>query len=221
MSPHLLVWDSVAERFYETGVSKAVLFVQIADGSYPLGVAWSGLTAIGEKPGGAEVTKKFADNIEYLALMSRETFALTIEAFTFPDEFGVCDGSVQGAPGVQVGQQARSTFGLAYRTEIGNDIDGNAHGYKLHLIYGCMASPSERSNASINEGPETMALSWEVTSSPAMLTSFEPVSHIVISSLDAPATELAAFEDIIYGLDTPVDARLPLPAEVITLLTAV
>lgn len=213
-----LVWDVVGERNYETGVSKGVLYPMVS-GAYPKGVAWSGLTTVTETASGAEATPLYADNIKYLNLMSVEELGGTIEAYTAPDEFGACDGTAELATGVSIGQQPRQTFGLAYQTILGNDTENNKHGYKIHLIYGALASPTERSYATVNDSPEAMTMSWEFSTTPVSVTGFEPTSLVVIDSTKVDAEKLAAFEAIIYGSDN-VEARLPLPDEVATLLGA-
>lgn len=213
-----LLWDSVGDRLYETGVDRGVLFVQSATGTYPLGVAWNGLTAVTESPSGAEPSPQYADNIKYLNLMSTEEFGATIEAFTYPEEFAQCDGSAELVTGVMVGQQSRKTFGLAYRTAIGNDTDGTDHGYKIHLIYGAKAAPSEKGYQTMNDSPEAITFSWEVTTTPVEVTGFKPTASLVIDSTLVDSTQLSAFEDILYGT-TEEEARLPLPDEVKTLLT--
>lgn len=212
-----LTWDQTGERYYETGVKKGVLYPQSTEGAYPKGVAWNGLTAVTESPSGAEATALYADDMKYLNLYSAEEFGATIEAYTYPDEFAACDGSAELTPGVSIGQQKRSTFGFSYTTAIGNDVDGSDHGYKLHLIYGCKAAPSERAYATINDSPEAITFSWEVTSTPVNVTGFKPTSCITIDSTKANAEKLAALEKILYG-DTEVEARLPLPDEVATLM---
>lgn len=214
-----LLWDSVGERLYETGVDRGVLFVQDATGAYPLGVAWNGLTAVTESPSGAEPSPQYADNIKYLNLMSTEEFGATIEAFTYPDEFAPCDGSAELVAGVMLGQQSRKTFGLAYRTAIGNDTDGTDHGYKIHLIYGAKAAPSEKGYQTMNDSPEAITFSWEVTTTPVQVAGFKPTASLVVDSTLVDPTKLAAFEDILYGSEVE-EARLPLPDEVKTLLTA-
>ena len=213
-----LVWDVVGERNYETGVSKGVLYPMVS-GAYPKGVAWSGLTTVTETASGAEATPLYADNIKYLNLMSVEELGGTIEAYTAPDEFGACDGTAELTAGVSIGQQPRQTCGLAYQTILGNDTENNNHGYKIHLIYGALASPTERSYATVNDSPEAMTMSWEFSTTPVSVTGFEPTSLVVIDSTKVDAEKLAAFEAIIYGSDD-VEARLPLPNEVATLLGA-
>ena len=213
-----LVWDVVGERNYETGVSKGVLYPMVS-GAYPKGVAWSGLTTVTETASGAEATPLYADNIKYLNLMSVEELGGTIEAYTAPDEFGACDGTAELTAGVSIGQQPRQTFGLAYQTILGNDTENNNHGYKIHLVYGALASPTERSYATVNDSPEAMTMSWEFSTTPVSVTGFEPTSLVVIDSTKVDAEKLAAFEAIIYGSEDQ-EARLPLPNEVATLLGA-
>lgn len=212
-----LTWDTTGDRLYETGIKKGVLYPQSALGTYPLGVAWNGLTAVTESPSGAEPTPIYADDIKYLSLMSAEEFGATIEAYTYPDEFAACDGSASLTEGVTIGQQARQSFGLSYRTTLGNDVVGEAYGYKLHLIYGAMAAPSEKAYATINDSPEAITMSWEITTTPVAVTGFKPTASITIDSTKVDATKLAALEKILYG-DTGA-ARLPLPDEVKTLMT--
>lgn len=212
-----LVWDNTGERLYETGVNQGVLYPQGVNGTYPLGVAWNGLTAVTESPTGAEATPLYADNIKYLNLMSAEEFGATIEAYTYPDEFAQCDGSAEIATGVMIGQQSRKVFGLSYKTALGNDVDGTDHGYKLHLIYGALAAPSEKGYSTINDSPEAITFSWEITTTPVAVTGFKPTASITIDSTKADATKLAALEAILYGADLE-EARLPLPDEVATLM---
>lgn len=196
-----LNWDAIGERFYETGIDHGVLY-PVEGGIYPKGYAWNGLTNISESPSGAEQTPLYADNIKYLTLTSAEEFGLTIEAYTYPDQWEECDGTASLSEGVKIGQQARKKFGLSYRTKIGNDTDGDAHGYKLHLVYGCSASPSERGYATVNDSPEAITFSWEVTTTPVILDGYNPVSLITIDSTTANASKLKALEDILYGSDT-------------------
>lgn len=225
----LLSWDATGEKLFETGVDHGVLYVQGPTGAYTDGVVWNGLTTVTESPSGAEANPQFADNIKYLNLFSAEEFGATIEAFTYPEEFGICDGTAQPSVGVLVGQQARRSFGFSYRTLIGNDIAGQDHGYKLHLIYGCQASPSEKAYTTINDSPEAITFSWEITTTPiAAGGTLRPTASIVIDSTKVAAAELAELESILYGTDadagaeppvTATLARLPLPAEVIALFS--
>lgn len=212
-----IVWDKTGERLYETGVKKGVLYPQAAGGTYPKGVAWNGLTAVTESPSGAEATPLYADDIKYLNLMSVEEFGATIEAYTYPDEFAACDGSAEVAAGVSIGQQPRSAFGLCYVTTLGNDTEGNKHGYKIHIIYGAMAAPSEKAYATINDSPEAITFSWEVTTTPVSVTGFEPTASVVIDSTKVAAEKLAALEAVLYGSESE-EARLPLPDEIVTLV---
>lgn len=214
-----LIWDNTGERLYETGVKQAVLYVQSAGGTYPKGVAWNGITAVTESPSGAEATPLYADDIKYLSLISAEEFGATIEAYTYPEEFAECDGSASIATGVVIGQQKRKAFGLAYKTTLGNDVDNNDYGYKLHLIYGALAAPSEKAYATINDSPEAITFSWEVTTTPVSVAGYKPTAIVTIDSTKADKTKLAALETILYGADE-VEARLPLPDEVATLMKA-
>ena len=216
-----LVWDKTGDRLYETGVKNGVLYIPTA-GVYSKGVAWNGLTAVTESPSGAEATALYADDTKYLSLMSAEEFGATIEAYTYPDEFAACDGSAELADGVMIGQQKRSTFGLCYKTTIGNDTEGNEHGYKLHIIYGALAKPSERAYATISDSPEAITFSWEITTTPVNVTGAKPTASLVIDSTKADPSKLAALEDILYGKDgEPAnEPRLPLPDEIKTLMTA-
>lgn len=216
-----LVWDKTGDRLYETGVKNGVLYIPTA-GVYSKGVAWNGLTAVTESPSGAEATSLYADDIKYLSLMSTEEFGATIEAYTYPDEFAACDGSAELADGVTIGQQKRSTFGLCYKTTIGNDTDGNDHGYKLHIIYGAQAAPSEKAYATINDSPEAITFSWEITTTPVNVTGAKPTASLVIDSTKADPSKLAALEDILYGKDgePASEPRLPLPDEIKSLMTA-
>ena len=212
-----IVWDQTGERLYETGVKQGVLYVQDTQGTYPKGVAWNGLTAVTESPSGAEATPLYDDDIKYLNLISTEELGGTIEAYTYPDEFAECDGSASIATGVYIGQQPRKTFGMCYTTTVGNDVDSNAHGYKLHLIYGALASPSEKAYSTINDSPEAITFSWEFSTTPVNVTGFKPTANIVIDSTKATPEKLAALEKILYG-DTEVEPRLPLPNEVAQLM---
>lgn len=203
-----LVWDQTGERLYETGVKKGVLYPQ-TNGAYPKGVAWNGLTAVTESPSGAEATALYADDIKYLNLLSTEEFGATIEAYTYPEEFAQCDGSAAIAEGVMIGQQKRNTFGLAYSTTLGNDVDGNDFGYKLHLIYGALAAPSEKSYATINDSPEAITFSWEVSTTPVNVNGFKPTASITIDSTKVDPEKLAALEEILYGKDHTLLATQP------------
>ena len=208
-----IVWDKTGERFYETGVSKGVLYVQSTEGTYPKGVAWNGLTAVTESPSGAEATPLYADDTKYLNLMSTEEFGATIEAYTYPDEFAQCDGSAELATGVTIGQQPRKTFGMCYRTALGNDVDGSNHGYKLHIIYGALAAPSEKGYTTINDSPEAITFSWEVSTTPVNVTGFKPTASLVIDSTKVAAEKLTALEALLYGGEA-TEAKLPLPDEI-------
>ena len=212
-----LTWDKNSERFYETGTDKGVLYPMSSAGTYDKGVAWNGLTAVTESPSGAEATALYADNIKYLNLISAEDFAATIEAYMSPEEFDECDGTAEIAPGVTIGQQKRKMFGLSFRSIIGNDTDGNDHGYKIHIIYGATASPSERAYATVNDSPEAMTLSWELTTTPVAVTGHKPTAHLEINSTKVDPEKLAALEAILYGSDSE-EARLPLPDEIVELI---
>lgn len=219
-----LVWDKSSERLYETGVKNGVLYVQGTGGTYPKGVAWNGLTAVTESPSGAEPTPLYADDIKYLNLLSTEEFGATIEAYTYPDEFAECDGSKSLATGVYIGQQARKAFGMCYKTTLGNDTEGNDHGYKLHIIYGALAAPSEKAYETINDSPEAITFSWEISTTPVNVKGSKPTATIVIDSTKANPEKLAALEVILFGADAPngegtgTDPRLPLPDEIATLM---
>ena len=213
-----LVWDQTGERLYETGVKYGVLYVQEA-GLYPKGVVWNGLTAVTESPSGAEATPLYADDTKYLNLMSAEEFGATIEAYTYPDEFMVCDGSAELSTGIYVGQQARKIFGMCYRTTVGNDTDSSEHGYKLHLIYGALASPSEKAYSTINDSPDAITFSWEVTTTPVNVTGHKPTATVVIDSTKVSAEAMAALEAVLYGSED-AEARLPLPDEIVTIVGA-
>ena len=214
-----LTWDNTGERIFETGVKQGVLYPIQPDGKYTKGVAWNGLTAVTESPSGAEATALYADDIKYLNLLSNEEFGATIEAYTYPDEFAECDGSAELATGVMIGQQKRKTFGLCYRTTIGNDVEGNDYGYKLHLVYGCLAAPSEKGYSTINDNPDAITFSWEVSTTPVNVEGFKPTSQITIDSTKADPTKLAALEAVLYG-GAETEAKLPLPDEVATLMSA-
>ena len=217
-----ITWDDTSKRLYETGVKMGVLYPIQSGGAYTKGVAWNGLTAVTESPSGAEATALYADDIKYLNLMSNEEFSATIEAYTYPDEFAECDGSAALAKGVMIGQQKRKTFGLCYRTTLGNDVEGNDYGYKLHLVYGCLAAPSEKAYSTINDSPEAITFSWEVSTTPVAVTGFKPTSQITIDSTKVDTSKLSALENILYGTnadgDTGAEPRLPLPDEVATLM---
>lgn len=219
-----LVWDAPGEKLFETGVDHAVLYPLAANGEYTPGVAWNGITSVAETPEGAEPESQYADNIKYLTLMSAEDLNGTIEAYTYPDEWAQCDGSAELSKGVMIGQQTRKTFGLCYRTKIGNDVDGQDHGYKLHLLYGAKASPSERTYETMNDSPEPIAFSWEYETTPVPVTNHAPTALVTIDSTKVDATKLAALEDILYGTDaegdggTATDPRLPLPDEIAAML---
>lgn len=212
-----LTWDKTGERYYETGVKNCALYVRNSDGSYPSGVAWNGITAVTESPSGAEASPLYADDIKYLNLVSTEELGGTIEAYTYPDEFAECDGSAELVTGVMLGQQVRKTFGLAYKTTLGNDTEGNDHGYKLHLIYGCLAAPSEKAYATINDSPEAITFSWEFTTTPVEVAGFKPTANITIDSTKVDAAKLKAFEEVLFGSDD-AEPKLPLPNEVAQLL---
>ena len=219
----LLKWDETGERLYETGVKQGVLYPIDANNKYSVGTAWSGLTKVTEKPTGAEATELYADDIKYLNLMSAEKLEGTIEAYMYPEEFMECDGSAEPETGVTVGQQTRKTFGLCYRTTLGNDTIGNDYGYKLHLIYGCKASPSEKGYETINDSPSAITFSWEFKTTPVSVTGLKPTANLTIDSTKADAENLALLESILYGTaaeggSEAVDARLPLPDEVIYIL---
>lgn len=211
-----LVWDEVGDRLYETGVDHGVLYIPDSEGAYDDGVAWNGLTTVTESPTGAEPNAQYADNIKYLNLFSAEQFGATIEAFTYPDEFAQFDGLAVPSPGVLVGQQGRKRFGLCYRTKLGNDVVGEDFGYKIHLVYGCYASPSEKAYSTINDSPEAITFSWALTTIPVAVTGLRPTSIITINSTEVDADTLADLEQILYG-DTGVDPALPLPDTIITM----
>ena len=215
-----IVWDAIGEHTFETGVRNGVLYLQGAEGTYNTGVAWNGLTSVSESPEGAEPTDLYADDIKYLTLMSAENFKATIEAYTYPDEFAECDGSATIAKGVMIGQQPRKPFGLCYRTTIGNDTDGNEHGYKLHIVYGCQASPSEKQYSTVNDSPEAITFSWEVNTTPVNVNGKKPTATLIIDSTKADKAKLTALEAILYGSEQD-EPRLPLPDEIATLMTTV
>lgn len=219
-----LVWDATGARTYETGVDRCVLYPIDSTGKYPKGVAWNGFTGFTESPSGAEATALYANNGKYINLYSAEELSGTMTAYTYPEEFEACDGSAEIATGVTIGQQNRTSFGLTYRTLVGNDTEGQDHGYKIHIIYGATASPSEKAYATINDSPEAIEFSWEVTTTPVTVAGFKSTASLVIDSTKADSTKLKALEDILYGSDTGgsgsgTEARLPLPAEIVTLMT--
>lgn len=210
-------WDETGEKIYETGVKNGVLYLPNETGEYVKGVAWNGLTAVTESPSGAESTPLYADDIKYVELFSAEEFGATLECYTYPDEFAECDGSAEPTPGVIIGQQNRKTFGLCYRTTLGNDVKGNEYGYKLHLIYGAKASPSEKSYSTINDSPEAITFSYEITTTPVNVTGHKPTASLTINSTKVEAGKLQQLEALLYGGDS-TEAKLPLPDEVINLL---
>lgn len=213
-----LLWDEIGKRFYETGVSKGVLYPQDKSGAYPKGVAWNGLTSVTESPSGAEATPLYADNIKYLNLMSNEEFGATVEAYTYPDEFDACNGVAALAEGVSIGQQTRTAFGMSYQTKIGNDVN-NDLGYKIHIIYNALASPSEKAYSTVNDSPEAVAFSWELTTTPIEVEGHKPTACVTIDSTKVAAEKLAQLEAILYGSEDQ-EARLPLPAEIMQLVGA-
>lgn len=222
----ILQWDQTGEKLYETGTDRGVVYpFNTTNNTYDHGYAWNGLTGVSESPSGAEATSLYADNQKYLELRSAEEFGMTIEAYMYPEEFAVLDGTAALATGVYVGQQKRGLFGFCYRTKIGNDVNGDDHGYKLHLVYGCMASPSEKSYETVNDSPDAITFSWEVSTTPVTIgtinnVDYKPAATITIDSTKADATKLAALETILYGGEgESAVARLPLPAEVISTMT--
>ena len=215
-----IVWDAIGDHIFETGVRNGVLYLKGAEGTYNTGVAWNGLTSVSESPEGAEATDLYADDIKYLSLMSAENFKATIEAYTYPVEFEECDGSATIAKGVVIGQQSRKPFGLCYRTSIGNDTDGNEHGYKLHIVYGCQASPSEKQYSTINDSPDAVTFSWEVSTTPVDVPGKKPAATLTIDSTKADKSKLTALEAILYGSEQD-EPRLPLPDEIVTLMGTV
>ena len=214
-----LVWDEVGKRTYETGVDKGVLYVQDAEGAYGKGVAWNGLTAVNESPSGAEPTPLYADNIKYLELTSKEEYGATIEAYTYPDEFEACDGSAEIGEGVVIGQQSRKVFGLCYRTVKGNDVKNNDYGYKIHLVYGCKAKPAQKNYQTINDSPEAITFSWEVSTTPVEVEGFKPTATATIDSTKVAAEKLKAIEEALYGTETQ-EPKLLLPNEILAILKA-
>ena len=212
-----LVWDEVGKRTYETGVDKGVLYVQDAEGAYGKGVAWNGLTAVNESPSGAEPTPLYADNIKYLELTSKEEYGATIEAYTYPDEFEACDGSAGIGEGVVIGQQSRKVFGLCYRTVKGNDVKNNDYGYKIHLVYGCKAKPAQKNYQTINDSPEAITFSWEVSTTPVEVEGFKPTATVTIDSTKVTPEKLKAVEDALYGTES-VEPKLLLPSEILAIV---
>lgn len=212
-----IVWDETGSRFYETGVKFGVLYPQDAQGKYPKGVAWNGLTAVNESPSGADATDLYADDDVYATLRAKEKFGATIEAYTYPDEFAVCDGSAEIAAGITIGQQARKAFGLCYRTAVGNDIEGQDHGYKIHLIYGATASPSSKNYSTVNESPEAITFSWEVTTTPVNVTGHKPTATLTIDSRKVAPESLTKIEQLLYGTEQK-EAQLPTPDEILALI---
>lgn len=213
MATQRLTWDDTGKRLYETGVTQGVFYPQDDNGTYPKGIAWNGLTAVTESPEGAEPTPLYADDIKYLNLLSTEEFKATVEAYTYPDEFAECDGSGSLVEGVTISQQDRKPFGLSYRTSLGNDVKGNEYGYKLHIVYGCLAAPSEKAYATVNDSPEAITFSWEVSTTPVNVTGFKPTASLTLNSVKLGATKMKAIEDVLYGSST-AEARLPLPDEI-------
>lgn len=214
-----LIWDEVGQRFFETGVKNGVLYVQDNDGSYKNGVVWNGLTAVTESPSGAEETPLYADDVKYLTLRSAEQFGATIEAYTYPEEFEQCDGSATIAAGVTIGQQARRAFGLCYRTAVGNDIQGQEFSYKLHLLYGCTVAPSEKAYSTINDNPEAITFSWELSTVPVPVDGFKPTASLVIDASKVDEGKMQLLEDALFG-DESNEAKLLLPNEIMEMLKA-
>lgn len=216
-------WDEVGERTFETGTDRGVLYVQNSSGAYPEGVAWNGLTGVDENPSGAEVTKLWADNINYLNLTSAEEYGATITAYTYPDEFGACDGSAEPIDGMRIGQQERKHFGFCYRSLIGNDTEGNAHGYKIHLVYGCVAKPSQKSYKTVNDSPEAIEFSWEISTTPVAVEGYKPTATVELDSTVLTDAAMTAVETVLYGTPASgqtaaVAGRLPLPDEIKTII---
>lgn len=211
-----IVWDKTGDRLYETGVDHGVLYPMGAEGAYDKGVAWNGLISVTESPSGAEANPLYADNIKYLNLISAEEFGATVEAYTYPDEFAPCNGEAEPEAGVSIGQQSRKAFGLSYRTIIGNDVDGDSHGYKLHIIYNALAAPSEKGYSTVNDSPEAITFSWELSTTPVEVTGYKPTASITIDSTKVDATKLKQLEDMLYGTESE-EAKLPTPDEVIAI----
>lgn len=218
-----LVWDADAQRLYETGTSKGVLYPRDDEGKYPKGVAWNGLTGMTESPSGAEPTDLYADNMKYLTMRSAEDLGATLTAYTYPEEWNQCDGNAEVVDGMTIGQQSRRSFGLSYQTLVGNDVAGNDYGYKIHLLYGATASPSERAYQTVNDSPEAIEFSWELTTTPVAVEGFKPTALVTIDSTNFKTEEakarLQALEDVLYGTEEE-DPRLPLPDEIKTILSA-
>lgn len=212
-----LTWDDTGKKIYETGVDRGVLYPITTGTTYSTGISWNGLTAVNESPSGAESNPQFADNIKYLDLTSAEEFGFTIEAFTYPAEFEECDGSAQLAEGVTIGQQTRKMFGFSYRSLVGNDTQGTDYGYKIHLVYGCKASPSEKSRSTVNDSPEAITFSWEITTTPVNVNGHKPTSHLVVDTTVAEGTKVTALETKLYGDDSSGTPTLPMPDEVYTM----
>lgn len=212
-----LVWNEAGKRLYETGVDRGVLYVSDGSGGYQKGVVWNGLVSVNESPSGAEATPLYAGNVKYVELMSNEEFGASIEAYTYPEEFEQCDGSAELADGITIGQQPRKSFGLCYRTKIGNDTAGDEHGYKIHLIYGAKAAPTEKSYTTINDSPEAITFSWEITTTPIEFAGHKPTATLTIDSTKVTPTALTAIETKLYG-DTTGEATLPTPAEILALI---
>ena len=217
MASKRLEWDKTGEKLYETGVKMGVLYPQADGGTYPKGVAWNGLSGVTESPSGAEASPIYADDIKYINLISTEEFSATVEAYMYPDEFAECDGTAEIAPGVTIGQQDRKAFGMCYRTIVGNDTEKDSHGYKLHIIYGATAAPSEKGYASVNDSPEAITFSWELSTNPVNVKNAKPTASLTIDSTKVDSQKLAKLEDILYG-SADADARLPLPDEIATLM---
>lgn len=213
-----LKWDQTGERLYETGIKQGVLYPMV-DGAYPVGVPWNGLSAVTESPSGAESTPVYADDTKYLNLLSVEEFGATVEAYTYPPEFDACLGYAELGEGIAIGQQARQVFGMSYKTTVGNDVKGNAYGYKLHLIYGASAAPSERNYQTINDSPEAISMSFELTTTPVTVTGKEPTASLTIDSTKTKASVLKALEDALYGTEEK-EAYLPLPDEIVAMIAA-
>lgn len=220
MANYKINWDQTGEKFYETGVDHGVLYPQANNGTYPKGVAWNGLTGVTESPSGADKNDVYADNIKYLTLRSAEDFGATVTCYTYPDEWEECDGSRIPVAGVKIGQQPRKAFGMCYRTLLGNDIQGTEYGYKLHIIWGATASPSERGYSTVNDSPEAIEFSYEIATTPTPISGYKPIANMAIDSTKVPADRLAALEQVLYGVAGGADPRLPSPDEVVEILGA-